>query len=72
MEAIRLKARVGDDGLLKLELPAGISNRELDIIVVIQPIKMNCLMKWVTLLAISMRFMVHSRMIPLKLVNNHP
>lgn len=39
MEAIRLKTHVGDDGILKLELPETLHNRDLDVFVVIQPLE---------------------------------
>jgi hypothetical protein len=37
METIKIKTRVGDDGILKIELPAYAANRELDVVIVIQP-----------------------------------
>ncbi len=39
METIKLKTHVGDDGLLKLELPTGVTNRELEVLVVMQPLE---------------------------------
>lgn len=39
METIRLQAQVTDDGLLKLELPTGVTNRKLDILIVMQSIE---------------------------------
>jgi hypothetical protein len=36
METIKLKTHVGDDGLLKLELPTGVTNRELEVLVIMQ------------------------------------
>jgi hypothetical protein len=38
METVKLNAQVGEDGILKLELPAGVANRELEVVVVIQPL----------------------------------
>ena len=38
METIKLKTYIGSDGLLKLELPTGISNRDLEVLVVLQPV----------------------------------
>jgi hypothetical protein len=39
METIKLKAHVGSDGLLKLKLPTGVTNRELEVVVVMQPLE---------------------------------
>ena len=39
METIKLKTYIGSDGLLKLELPTGIKNRELEVVVVMQPLE---------------------------------
>ena len=36
METIRLQTHVTDDGLLKLELPTGLANRKLDILIVMK------------------------------------
>lgn len=38
METLKLKAHVGDDGLLKLEVPTGQRNREIEVLVVMQPL----------------------------------
>ncbi|MCA0456622.1 MAG: hypothetical protein LCI00_21795 [Chloroflexi bacterium] len=35
MEAIKVKTHVGHDGILKLELPVGVSNSDLEVIVVV-------------------------------------
>lgn len=35
MEAIKVKAHVGSDGILKLEVPVGVSNSDLEVIVVV-------------------------------------
>ena len=39
MESIKLKAHVGDDGMLKLEIPVGVSNRDLEVVIVFQPLE---------------------------------
>lgn len=39
METIRLEAQVTEDGLLKLELPTGMANRRLEVLIVMQPIE---------------------------------
>jgi hypothetical protein len=38
METIKLKTYVGSDGILKLEVPVGVSNRDLEVVVVLQPL----------------------------------
>lgn len=37
MESIKLNTRVGEDGILKLELPTGLINRKLEVLIVMQP-----------------------------------
>lgn len=39
METMKLRARVGDDGLLRLELPTHVTNQELEVLVVMQPLR---------------------------------
>lgn len=39
METIKLQAQVDDDGLLKLELPTGMANRKLEVLIVMQPLE---------------------------------
>jgi hypothetical protein len=39
MEAIKVKTHVGSDGVLKLEVPVGISDRDLEVLVVVQPLE---------------------------------
>ena len=41
METIKVKARVGGDGILKLELPVGITDTELEVVVVMQPLNIS-------------------------------
>ena len=38
MKTLQIRTCVGQDGVLKLELPTGLSETELDVLVVIQPI----------------------------------
>jgi hypothetical protein len=38
METIKLQAQIDDDGLLKLELPTGLANRKLEVLIVMQPL----------------------------------
>jgi hypothetical protein len=39
METIKLQTQVTDDGLLKLELPTGMTNRKLEVLIVMQPVE---------------------------------
>ncbi len=43
MESIKLKAHVGSDGLLKLEVPLGILNSDLEVLVVVQALPADSL-----------------------------
>lgn len=38
MQSIKLQARVGEDGILKLEVPVGVYDADLEVIVVVQPL----------------------------------
>ncbi len=38
MQSIKLQTHVGNDGLLQLKLPVGMSNQDLEVIVIYQPI----------------------------------
>jgi hypothetical protein len=38
MQSIKLRSRVGKDRLLQIQLPKGIENIELDIVIVYQPV----------------------------------
>ena len=38
METITLHSRVGADGLLKLQVPVKMTNTELDVVLVVQPV----------------------------------
>jgi len=38
METITLHSRVGADGLLKLEVPVKMTNTELDVVLIVQPV----------------------------------
>ena len=37
MEATRLRAYIGDDGLLKIELPTNLNNTDVELVLVYQP-----------------------------------
>jgi hypothetical protein len=39
MESIRLRQRVGLDGILHLEIPVGLTDREVEVMVVYQPMQ---------------------------------
>jgi len=39
MQTIKLKSHVGEDGVLQLQLPIGIKNTDLEVIVIFQPLK---------------------------------
>ena len=38
MQSIKLQVHIGPDGLLKLEMPAGMSNTDVEVLVVVQPL----------------------------------
>ncbi len=38
MESIKIKQRVGHDGMLHLDIPVGLTNREMEVMVVYQPV----------------------------------
>ncbi len=38
MESIKLRSHVGPDGLLKLEVPVGVVNMDLDVVVSVEPV----------------------------------
>lgn len=37
MESIKVRQRVGPDGILYLEIPVGLTDREVDVMVIYQP-----------------------------------
>jgi hypothetical protein len=39
MDSLKLKTHVGSDGLLKLELQTGITDRDLEVLIVMQPLE---------------------------------
>ncbi len=39
METLKLRTHIGSDGLLKLEMPTGLANREIELLVVMQTIE---------------------------------
>jgi len=38
VETIRVQSRVGEDGILRLQVPVGVVNTELDVVLVVQPL----------------------------------
>lgn len=47
MQSHTLQAHVGKDGILKLEMPVGISNADLEIILVLNPVNVSpLLVEW--------------------------
>ncbi|MFN6568660.1 hypothetical protein [Dendronalium sp. ChiSLP03b] len=38
MESIKIRTYIGDDGILKIQLPPEIANQELDVVIVFQPV----------------------------------
>jgi len=38
MESIKLKSRIGDDGILRIQFPDNFKNQNFEILVVLQPI----------------------------------
>jgi hypothetical protein len=39
MQSVKLQAHVGNDGVLKIEVPIGLANVDLELVVVYQPVK---------------------------------
>ncbi|MEL6261376.1 MAG: hypothetical protein AAFR12_09940 [Cyanobacteria bacterium J06626_6] len=37
MESVKVKQRVGKDGILHLEIPVGLTNRDIEVMVIYQP-----------------------------------
>lgn len=38
MQSIKIQSHVGSDGILKLEIPLGLTDRDLEVLVVVQPL----------------------------------
>ena len=38
MQSITLHSRVGQDGILKLQVPLGLTNTEIEVMVIVQPV----------------------------------
>lgn len=38
MQSIKIQSRVGSDGILKLEIPVGLTDADLEVLVVVQPL----------------------------------
>ena len=41
MDTIKVRTYVGSDGILKLEIPVSVTNRNLEVVVVVQPTEMQ-------------------------------
>ncbi|MBI3944588.1 MAG: hypothetical protein HY321_01590 [Armatimonadetes bacterium] len=41
MEAIKLRSHVGPDGILRVDVPVGIADTDLEVLVVDQPVGLN-------------------------------
>ncbi|WP_040697745.1 hypothetical protein [Nodosilinea nodulosa] len=39
MESIKVRQHVGQDGILRLDLPVGLADRDLDVMVIYQPVQ---------------------------------
>jgi len=39
MQSIKLRSRVGQDGILHLEIPVGIADKEIEVMVIYQPLE---------------------------------
>lgn len=53
MQTIKLKTHVGSDGILKLELPVDVANRDLDVVVVLQPTEETDRTDWLTFIEMT-------------------
>jgi hypothetical protein len=38
MQSVKLRSHVGQDGILKLEVPLGFSETDLEVVVIVQPV----------------------------------
>jgi hypothetical protein len=38
MHSVKLRSHVGPDGILKLEVPVGVTNTDLDVVVSVEPV----------------------------------
>lgn len=41
MESIKVRQRVGQDGILHLDIPVGLSGRDIDVMVIYQPVQVT-------------------------------
>src|SRR6266851_3062422 len=55
MDAIKLRSHVGADGILKLEVPVGVTNTDLDVVVNVEPVGNGTASKTPEDLAIKLR-----------------
>jgi hypothetical protein len=44
MQSLKLQAHVGADGVLRLELPIGLSNTDVEVLIVLQPMQPTTIM----------------------------
>ncbi|AFY93749.1 hypothetical protein [Chamaesiphon minutus] len=40
MESIKIRQHIGDDGILHLDLPVGLIGREIEVMVIYQPVRL--------------------------------
>ncbi|NWF58200.1 MAG: hypothetical protein HXY43_02480 [Fischerella sp.] len=45
MQSIKLRSHVGKDGILHLEIPVGITDKDLEVMVIFQPLELSAQMK---------------------------
>ncbi len=43
MESIKLRSHVGEDGLLQIQIPVGLKNEDLEVMIIFQPIKSSAI-----------------------------
>jgi hypothetical protein len=41
MESIRVRQHIGQDGILRLDIPVGVTERDVDVMVIYQPIQLS-------------------------------
>lgn len=46
MHSIKLQTHVGNDGVLQLQLPVGMINQDLEVIIIYQPVNQNQKRAW--------------------------
>lgn len=43
MESIKVRQRVGQDGILHLEIPVGLTDRDIEVMVIYQPVQADAI-----------------------------